>query len=559
MLVIGLDGGTYDVLAPLAEQGVMPHVARLLRDGALATLQSTEPTITPTAWATFQTGAEPVDHGILDYRRLDHRRRHVELNDTSHLACPTLWEALAAAGQTSISLNLPLTYPPRVGGALLVGGLDAPSIDAALTPYPAFAQRMRDSGSVYDLAAIWKHRPRDEAELHAAVAQTEAQFASRVVAARVAADLYRDWRLMVVQFQALDALQHRCWHLLGIDDGPRGPAHWCAVVRRALTALDTCVGQLLDLADRRGADVLVVSDHGFGPFREKISLPELLARRGLSRLATRGQSIGYRAARSGWKLRRWLARAQRPAQGTASLVRPLSMLAPIDWRRSAAVALHGNLAGLVYINTPARFGQGAIRTAGQYEQALADVAAAFREARHPATDEPLFLDAYAVTERYGLDPMDRDWPDVVAIPAAGFHTRPKFDRGGCLMRPDPDLTGTHRRAGVLIAAGRGVATGVPHSASLADVAPTILARLGVSVPTSMTGRVLEELWSGTRPVAARAAGARGAEGDGGATHSHITARRCSAASPLSRTEANLSEDHDTREVLARLAALGYIE
>src|SRR5687767_13139822 len=96
VLVIGLDGATYDVLTPLAQMGVMPNLAALMARAALLELNSTEPCITPVAWTSFQTGNDPHEHGILDYRYLDHRERRLRLNQADRIATPTLLEAVAA-------------------------------------------------------------------------------------------------------------------------------------------------------------------------------------------------------------------------------------------------------------------------------------------------------------------------------------------------------------------------------------------------------------------------------------------------------------------------------
>src|SRR2546423_14749019 len=98
VLVIGLDGATYDVFVPLAELGVMPNLSILLRDAALHELRSTEPYTTPVAWTSFLTGCEVSTHGIFDYRYLDHARGELLLNHSGRIACPTLFDELAAAG-----------------------------------------------------------------------------------------------------------------------------------------------------------------------------------------------------------------------------------------------------------------------------------------------------------------------------------------------------------------------------------------------------------------------------------------------------------------------------
>ncbi len=502
VLVIGLDGATYDVLVPLADQGVLPNIAALLRGSALGVLQSTRPYITPVAWTTFLTGCDPQHHGIFDYRYLDHPRRKVVLNQADRIATPTIFETVADSGRDVVSLNLPMTYPPPPGAnTLIVGGLDSPSIEAALAPYPKFSARLRQCGAQFGLDPIWRRKPSSFEELDRNATATERDFAGRLAAARVADELTQ-WQLLVVQFQALDTFQHRCWHLLGIENG--GHPQWVNRCRQVLRRLDDCVGELLALAKRRASAVIVVSDHGFGGFREKITLPELLARRGLITLPGLAARASFHAERNLWKFRRSLWRLARPGASTAQVSRPLGALLPIDWRRSAAVSLHGSLGGLIYLNSTQRFGTGPLTSAALLEQAAADTVAAFTEACHPDTGERLFCEAYSTAQRFQADPVERRWPDIVAIPAAGFHTRHKIDRSRRLMRPDPTLTGTHRADGVLVIDAPGVVVGQRFSAHLRDVAPTILHLLGMSPPAHMTGRVLAEMVGTRRPPSVRA-------------------------------------------------------
>lgn len=495
VMVLGLDGATYDVLTPLAHSGSMPNLARLMDTSALAQLNSTRPYITPVAWTTFQTGCDPQQHGIWDYRYVDHQQGRVLMNHAGRTACPTLFDVVSQSGGDVASLNLPMTYSPTPAKArgIVVGGLDSPSMEAAWAHLPEFAARMQAEGVAYDLSAVWRRKPTSLEELSAGVARTQASFRGQVTAARVA-DQMTDWQLMIVQFQALDALQHRCWDWLGVsDETSHGPADWIAKTRESLVALDDCIGDLLELAQRRGAAVLAVSDHGFGSFREKINVLELLAARGLVQWPRGGAWFHHQVWRGRWKFRKLMQKCLSQNCSTASLSRPMQALAPIDWRRSRAIALHGNLGGLIYLNTRRRFGVGPLEIPRQYDQAADETIAAFVEARHSVTGEALFEEVYSTQQRFGVDPLSQMSPDIVAIPAPGFHTRHKFDPTSQLCRPDPTLTGTHRLEGVLMVNSPGVALGHSLTAELRDVAPTILQLLDLAAPASMQGRVLTEI------------------------------------------------------------------
>ena len=495
LLVIGLDGATYDLLVPWAESGRMPNLARLMATSARVVVNSTRPYITPVAWTTFQTGCDPHEHGILDYRYLDHRRRRLLLNHAGRIGRPTLFDSISSAGGEVVSLNLPMTFPaPSSVKGIVIGGLDSPSIDAALAPYPEFARRLQATGARFDLGTVWRRKPTTFEELSDGIEQTDTIFRGQATAANVA-DRMTDWQLMVVQLQVLDSLQHRCWQWLDPREGCTGEL-WMSKAQQALRALDDCLGELMELAARRGAAVVAVSDHGFGPFRGKITLSEILSRTGLLRWPRGGAAAGYYLRHGIWRMRKYLYRRFKPGYSTAQLTRPLDTLLPIDWRRSAALALHGNLGGLIYLNTSERFATGPLKTARQCDQALADVIHAFKTATHPETEEPLFVEVFGTAERYGVDPIQKLWPDVVAIPAAGFHTRHKFDAHPQLLRSDPAMAATHRLEGVLMLNAPQVAAGAYRPAELRDAAPTILRLLGVEVPAHMSGQALDDILSG---------------------------------------------------------------
>ena len=58
-IVIGLDGADFSYIDPLIKEGMLPHIARLLKDGTSAKLRSTHVPFTATAWSTLLTGRNP--------------------------------------------------------------------------------------------------------------------------------------------------------------------------------------------------------------------------------------------------------------------------------------------------------------------------------------------------------------------------------------------------------------------------------------------------------------------------------------------------------------------
>ena len=110
--VIGLDSADWAVIDPLLAAGRMPHLATLLSRGRSAVLLSEEPTISPVVWNSIFSGRPASEHGIVDW-------------DTAHATnrrSGLVWEMAAAAGLSSVVVNVPGTWPPRkVRGALVAG------------------------------------------------------------------------------------------------------------------------------------------------------------------------------------------------------------------------------------------------------------------------------------------------------------------------------------------------------------------------------------------------------------------------------------------------------
>ena len=97
VLVIGLDGATFDLLTPWSEQGVLPNLKALVDRGVSGPLRSIFPPVTAPAWVTFQTGKNPGKHGIFEF--LQHNAGSFELVpvNASMRDGLTIWEILTRA------------------------------------------------------------------------------------------------------------------------------------------------------------------------------------------------------------------------------------------------------------------------------------------------------------------------------------------------------------------------------------------------------------------------------------------------------------------------------
>jgi predicted AlkP superfamily phosphohydrolase/phosphomutase len=501
-MFLGLDGGTMAVFGPWFERGLLPNLAALWRRSASGTLRSSEPMVTPVAWTSFATGCTPAVHGIHEFYYVDVDDQTIRANHTGRVRVPTIWQVLNAAGRAVVSLNLPMTYPPPRVRGLIVAGSDSPGLEWAFAQCPDFGAEIFEAVPDYTHKIVWKTRPRSLDDLRVQAARSRAIFAAQAEAAE-RADARCEWSALMVHFHNLDSLQHRLWPYLDVDEtGVRQPG-WNEEVARCLQALDTSVGRLLELASKRDAAVIAVSDHGFGPCRALVNVNGLLRGAGLQRGLMYGTRFRYRAQRLGDRFHRWLTR-RAPGGPGRRLPRSIEGQVGCDWKRTVAFAPFGQLSGCIFLNRAA-IGGGSGNSNGNGAAAsrvVEEVIAACRAARDPASGAPLFRDVFSVADRYDLDPIAEGLPEVLALSADGYQAQAKWGirLKNELLRPDPNLPGTHWSEGIIAIHGPDIRPGATIRADLHDVAPTALALLGLRIPDFMEGRVLHEAFEDPLPV-----------------------------------------------------------
>jgi len=67
VFIFGIDGATFDLIRPWAEEGHLPNFARLMKEGSWGELASVPNMRSPAAWTSFITGTNPGKHGIYEF------------------------------------------------------------------------------------------------------------------------------------------------------------------------------------------------------------------------------------------------------------------------------------------------------------------------------------------------------------------------------------------------------------------------------------------------------------------------------------------------------------
>jgi len=499
LLLVGLDGATFDVLLPLAEAGRLPVLAELMRAGSHAPLASTIPPITPTAWTTVFTGKNPGKHGIYDFRELDpatYARRPVHVDRHRQ---KSLWDLLGVRGRRSIVLDVPFTYPPRPLKGLMLTGYGTPRTPGTRFTYP------------HDLTGLLPPELHDQIRValpahafdrsRAFVDEWRAIMDGR---RRLLAHLARHepWDFFFAVFSITDNMAHVFWTFLDPAHPNYERAEAPAFREAFLGAYEQCDAALGELLAAAGPDVnvLVMSDHGFGSIYTRQFLFERLASGGFlqysgGQLNVRGRLLRLLlAAYTRAPFLREMVKALRPGgkQLLNEGLRRTGLMpenAAVDTARSPLLPTDFGLQ--LWVNSRDRFPQGPVDPAER--AALLDRASAHLRAATAPDGQPIVAATYRGAELYH-GPEAAAGPDLI-IELANFY-RP--DGGGAR---NPHLEGGHTPQGILIAAGPDIARDarLPEPA-LVDLAPTVLHLLGEAVPPDMDGRVLAGLEAAPRPV-----------------------------------------------------------
>jgi predicted AlkP superfamily phosphohydrolase/phosphomutase len=559
VVVVGLDGATFDLINPWAEAGYLPNLRRLMVEGASGPVYSTIPPMTAPAWTSFMTGKNPGKHGLYDWIF-----RHKESYDVSpvtarHCHEPTLWSLLSESGQRVCVINVPMTYPPTAVDGLMISGMPAPSTNVTIT-YPEsllneLEQKLGeyllypDPGQAYSDSGV-------DAFLERLYRTTNCRF--RVVASLRARE---DWAFLMVVLNGTDTVQHSMWKFMSPEHplhDPRRADKYGNAILKYFQYVDGSLGEIMASLDSDTV-LMVMSDHGFGPFHKFIHLNNWLRQEGLLEIKrdpkARFKSTLFKLGFTPMNIYDWLMRFGLGAlkrevvrgQGQGLLRAFFLSFDDVDWSRTIAYSL-GNV-GQIRLNVRGREPEGVVEPGVQYERVRSNIINRLWKLRDQETGEQVVQEVYRREEIYWGAKVD-EAADIVFVPTRmeyfGFGEY-EFGSHKLIERMKRGISGTHRFNGILLLWGEPIRAGAKlASAQLYDLAPTILHLMGEPVPSDMDGQVLTEV---LKPEYAELQHLEEAKED-------PTLGETSQRSPTAPTNSLSSEDEEL--IIKRLRGLGYV-
>lgn len=554
VLIIGLDGATWTNLRPWIEQGKLPHLGKLVAEGAAGPLTTTIPPVSASAWVSFATGCNPGKHGSFDFVFPRPNTYDIGVVNVNVRGTPPFWQVIEAAGGQVGLASVPITYPPQPINGWTVCGFLVPNEQAIYTQPPELREQIKAAGLVWPLHEFEGNRSRDPRKFLQDMRYFD-ESRTHVVTWLMK---NRPWDLVAFVIKTTDTTQHEVWHLLD-PQHPRHDAQMAALVKDDIVAyfqaMDACVGQLVKAAGP-DATVIVLSDHGGGPFEKFFHVNNWLASQGFLRFKRTPISLVKRALFAlgftpltalkivnALRLGR-LRRNVKRGRGRGWLGQLFLSLRDVDWARTEAFSI-GNF-GQIYINTKGTRPQGTVEPGAEYEAVRDKIIRQALGLRDPESGDAVIRAAY---KREGLYHGARlnNAPDII------LHTdRSKYVSFGHadfgsnkLIEPSIGQTGHHTMDGIVILRGAGIPAGASiEGANIVDIAPTTLALMSLPIPSEMDGRVLFG-------VETRASG----PGDNPGNSTRAGETRASGQEPA---DENPYSEEDEEQVMERLRELGYV-
>src|SRR6185295_14857801 len=247
LLVIGLDGASFDVLDRLIEKHYLPNIASLIEGGARGNLETTFPPITAVAWSSFMTGKNPGKHGIFEFVRRDqHSKRELAVN-ASFRQGRAIWDLLGDAGKRVIVHNFPCTYPPRPVNGLLIADFMTPKGRRDFTSPTSLLEEIESQFGSYRLHLAQTY---SEGNVGAVLDELfdELEYKAKVTEYLM---IRYDWDAFFQYFWGTDRIQHELWHIID-EEHPRHNKDEAREYRdrvyQYFRRVDEILGRLIQLA-----------------------------------------------------------------------------------------------------------------------------------------------------------------------------------------------------------------------------------------------------------------------------------------------------------------------
>lgn len=503
VLIVGLDGATFNFLQPLIQQNKLPFFQHLMREGCSGVLDSDLPVNSAANWASLFSGRNPGKHNIYDYLNYGKGSYQPQLIGDEDFKANFIWDIANDNNLRVIVLNAPIAAAPKPLNGIMVSGLLTPPSQRYAYP-DSIAEDLESQGYPVDCGAARHLEP-------------EAYFNELLKTLAKQTETYHrllsthPWDLAVVTLNILGKAQHEFWH-----DPEK--------IETLYIQIGAFLQNLYNLVDDE-TYFLLLSHHGFKSVTKKFFVNEWLWELGLltKRITlnleriTDVHDVIYNHIQDPQTITRFLARAGITKDRIRSVLPdilteyfkrfipwglkkyfPYEYLA-IDWDRTQAYFVSTNVQG-INLNLKGREPQGTVSPGQQYERLRDKIIGELYRLKDPYTLEDVVDEIYRREDIFKGDYVQAA-PDIIFVPHNyNYYLDP--NKRTCRLfigsaNDDYPVYAYHEPRGVFFITGPDIKKGKQiNDIDIYNIAPTVLHLLGLSIPNDFDGRVLSAIFEG---------------------------------------------------------------
>ena len=394
-----MDGVAHDMLGGNGHPSLLPSLNRFCFPGQPLKMSVPLPEISAVSWSSFMTGTQPGEHGIYGFVDLKPGTYQLCFPDFRALKVPAFFDELGLQNKRSIIINLPATYPARPINGVLLSGFVALNLENAV--YPArYLPLLKQMGYQVDVDAGKGKDKKIEflADLHCLL-KTRKQVADILWEKE-------NWDIFMFTVTETDRLQHFLYDAYSNNNHPHHQDFL-----NFYHEVDQIIADFLErAAGREEIEIVLLSDHGFGPIKREIYLNPIL------------KKYGFLSLESG------------DAKNLAR-INPEAIAFALDPSR-------------IFIHQKSKFPKGLV-AAGDYQKIRQDLKQFFEN--YEVNGERIISRAFFKEELYS-GPQITAAPDLVLLSNPGFDLKGGFEKDQ--ETGISHFTGMHRRDNAFFACSR---------------------------------------------------------------------------------------------------------
>jgi predicted AlkP superfamily phosphohydrolase/phosphomutase len=479
IILIGLDGCDFRILKPLIENGYLPTFSELLENGCHGTLISTLPPNTLPAWTSIFTGVNPGKHGITDF--IIKENEQYKTASSYYRMVDSLWVILSRHNVEQIIINEPVTFPPEKIKGIMLTGFSTPLWGRRDFAYPAsIIDEIEKVSNGYETDLPFEFE-KIITENRNKGFQLISEFAEKIIKTTKYLSKNYDWQLLVSIITSTDRLQH-----FYFNDFEYISSHY--------KLLDNFLSEMIN--HETEANILIVSDHGFGPLRKCFYINTWLKDQGLvSENRNLLNAILFRFRMTHLRLVSMLMKLK--------LYNFIAKITPISVKRS--IPMDSYSTPIDFINSkvlcPVLNG-GLFINNSHLNKNISTLVKALLSITFNG-ENPIEHVYFRKEVLWG--PYAHRGADIYLVSKHGYEISPRLVPS--YLSPPLKFgdmrSGTHRPEGIFIAYGPDISRGIKLKEPLFtwDIAPLILHMLSRPIPSYMDGRVRKEIFrEGSKPA-----------------------------------------------------------